>query len=69
MANYRISKKYIFIKDKNIIVKIKQPKIQELDSLFYTILNNLKQASASIYTWPKFKIMININYYLKLFDL
>ena len=48
MANYTTSKKYIFIKDKNIIVKIKQPKIQELDLLFYTILNNLKQTSVLI---------------------
>lgn len=50
MANYKNFKKYIVIKDKNILVKIKQPKIQELDSLFYTILNNLKQSSTSIYT-------------------
>lgn len=50
MANNTIFKKYIFIKDKNVLIKIKQPKVQELDLLFYIILNNLKQSSILRYT-------------------
>lgn len=50
MANYNALKKHIIIiRDKNTLVKIKQPNIQDLDSLFHIILNNLTQASTLRY--------------------
>ena len=49
MANYNTLKQYIIIMDKNTLVKIKQPKIQELDSLFNIILNNLTHTSTLRY--------------------